>query len=663
MAHHPSLTFATGCRGPTLRPVQVVVRPWEPEGPAARPLTVTIVQQGAWASPLPTMPLAAGYLKAAADADPRLRSQVDITIENLRGGLDVRSAAVHLLGGRVPDVLAFSVLGWNQRSFVELARTFKQLRPDGLVVFGGNHVSHQGDEVLHEHPQVDIIVNGEGETTFREILAWRQRGADLDELEAIEGVSFRDPDGQVVTTPDRPRCAELGSLPSPLLTGAIPLLDETGAFPYDVALLETNRGCPYRCSFCYWGGAVGARVHEFPRDRLRAELELLGSHGVETVVLCDANFGMRRADLHFVEDLLAVRAIHGAPRYLEASWTKNKAETFYEIVRLMKREGLMSSFTLALQSMDGPTLEGMARRNMQINDWHEVVDVLAAEGLECYGELIWGAPGESPATFFAGYDELARRVPRIAVYPLLIIPNTDYDARRDEHGIITVRGHDDDFDYVLAHDQMTAEENIEAQEVIFWARVLAENSFLRGCWIALRLAPEIGQSAAIRRFSERLARSETPVATMLRSHFRPFADSAAVAGALRDLHAHRDASRALFDDWWEHDVVAHAPSSYAEFLRCVLQHDWLTLPIYVDPAEDPPHPVIEVDGERHYQLPPATLPFDVPGELAAITAGCHPGWVPERRTTELHLRAKVGFHDHVENHEVAIHYVGTPTPG
>ena len=52
----------------------------------------------------------------------------------------------------------------------------------------------------------------------------------------------------------------------PFLTGAIPMVDAAGNFLYDVGMLETNRGCPYSCSFCYWGGATGQKVRSFSRN-------------------------------------------------------------------------------------------------------------------------------------------------------------------------------------------------------------------------------------------------------------------------------------------------------------------------------------------------------------------------------------------------------------
>src|SRR5262249_35607263 len=158
--------------------------------------------------------------------------------------------------------------------------------------------------VFRMFPEVDVIVNGEGELVFRDLLTAHLDGVSSQDLGDIAGISYRDQKGEVQTTPERPRLENLDIIPSPVLTGAIELTDTAGRFRYDVALMETNRGCPYKCSFCYWGGAVGQRVKAFGRERLRAELEVFGRLQVHTVALCDANFGLLPIDEEFVDDFI-----------------------------------------------------------------------------------------------------------------------------------------------------------------------------------------------------------------------------------------------------------------------------------------------------------------------------------------------------------------------
>jgi hypothetical protein len=135
-------------------------------GKAVSPLAVRLVQQGVWDTPLESMPLAAGYMRATAEADPRIKDQTDLQILNFKGGDTLPRMAYRLFAEEIPDVLAFSVLGWNIAAFGALSETFKRLNPAGWVIFGGTHVAQQAERVFRLHPNVDIVVNGEGEFTF-----------------------------------------------------------------------------------------------------------------------------------------------------------------------------------------------------------------------------------------------------------------------------------------------------------------------------------------------------------------------------------------------------------------------------------------------------------------------------------------------------------------
>ncbi|HEY8983217.1 MAG TPA: KedN5 family methylcobalamin-dependent radical SAM C-methyltransferase [Streptomyces sp.] len=616
---------------------------------------VVIVQQGFWDLPLESMPLAAGYLKAVIDQDPGL-SHVDVEIRNFGGALTQDAMAEALFGdGTVPDVLAFSVLGWNVRAFGCLAETYKQLHPHGRVVFGGTHVTGQAERVFRLHPHVDVVVNGEGEITFRELV--RAFADGTPRLDTVDGISFRTADGTLVTTKDRERIPDLDTIPSPFLTGAIDLLDDTGRFRYDVALIETNRGCPYKCAFCYWGGATGQRVRAFSRDRLRQELTLFARLGVHTVATCDANFGMLPADLDLTEDLIGIKNAYGFPRAFESSWAKNKSAVFHDIVRRMKDAGLRSSFTLALQSLAPDALSGMNRRNMKVNEWHDLASWLTAEGLECYAELIWGAPGETVDSFLRGYDELARHVSRIAVYPLLLLPNTEYADHRDRYGIVSLRGESDDFEYVLAHDTMTYAENRAMRLFVFWSKVIAEGGVLRHSWLPLRELAGWTQSRVLRHLADWVETSSDPVAATLAAAARSSVDARAEGETVARLFSD-PAARRVLTTWWTTALGPCLPAEHRPFLDEVYRLDLLT-----HPACGPDRlPHVVVDGEPRLLRAAETLAYDVQTALTALRNGDTPDLTPRPTTIDLYYRP--GAPDVVAsmNHETVLHFMGTPVP-
>lgn len=624
---------------------------------------VHLVQQGIWDMPLESMPLAAGYLKSTALADDRIRAATEITIHNFRGGTTNARMANTLFGAETADVIAFSVLGWNFHSFGSLAATFKQLNPDGLVVFGGTHVAGQAARVFRMFPEVDVVVNGEGELTFRELLRARLDGAGRHDLGGVDGISYRDRHGATATTAERERIQDLEVIPSPFLTGALDLTGADGAFRYDVALMETNRGCPYKCSFCYWGGAVGQKVRAFSMDRLRRELDLFGRLKVHTVVACDANFGLLPADAEFVEALIETRDRLGFPRALETSWAKNKSKNFYRIVKMMKDAGMRSSFTLALQTLSDSALDLMNRRNMKVNDWEDLVAWLGKEGLDCYAELIWGAPGETTASFMEGYDRLSRRVSRIAVYPILLLPNTDYMDKKDLYGLKTVRGDHDDFEYVVAHDTMTVAENQQMQRFLFWARVVAENAVLRCCWPALRHYAGLTQSQVLTDLDTWVDGVEDSAAVPLRACVDSAVGGTGAFGtAITYLFTDPEAKR-LLRRWWDESIRPKVPADAAPLLDEVFRYDLLTQPVYRPadgPSQDRDLPVETVRGEDYYVRAGVRLGYDVPAILTALRAGTAPGTAPSPRTLDLYYLTGSESAVTSTNHEIVMQFMGMP---
>lgn len=628
--------------------------------PQPKPLTVFLVQQGVWDMPLESMPLASGYLKATAMADDDIRAHADIEIRNFRGGATHAIIANDLFGGNVPDILAFSVLGWNYRAFGSLAATFKQLNPDGWVVFGGTHVTAQAERVFRMFPDVDVVVNGEGELTFRDLLKARLSGASPRNLSAVPGISYQGEDGSTRTTQDRERIEDLDIIPSPALTGAIDLTNDQGRFRYDVALMETNRGCPYKCAFCYWGGAVGQRVRAFSRERLRAELEVFAKLKVHTVVACDANFGMLGTDKEFVDDLISIRDRYGFPRALETSWAKNKSKTFYDIVGTMKESGMRSSFTIALQTLSDEALGTMNRRNMKVNEWESLADWLDHQNLDTYAELIWGAPGETVESFMQGYDKLARRVSRIAVYPMLLLPNTDYMEKKDRYGIISVRGETDDFEYVLAHDTMTFAENRQMQRFLFWARVVAENAVLRHAWVAARELAGVTQSQLLMNLDAWVTRTDDPSATPLRdAQAKAVGGTAGFGAAITYLFTAPEAKRML-GRWWKESVRPLFPAEFESVLDEVFRYDLLTHPA-CETAEGKSVeglPTAQIRGEDYFLRTAVRLEYDVPKIIAALRKGKRPDLAPAPVTIDLYYKTGAASAVTSTNHEIVIHYMG-----
>jgi radical SAM superfamily enzyme YgiQ (UPF0313 family) len=149
-----------------------------------------------------------------------------------------------------------------------------------------------------------VTVRGEGEETAAHALealaeVVGQPNPDLTVLADVPGLSFRHPvTGEVVRTENRDRIADLDSVPSPFLTG---LFDAYAEVPGARVVIETNRGCPYGCTFCDWGSATLSRIRQYDLDRVFAELDWCADAKAFSVGPADSNFGIFKRDVDIAE--------------------------------------------------------------------------------------------------------------------------------------------------------------------------------------------------------------------------------------------------------------------------------------------------------------------------------------------------------------------------
>lgn len=633
---------------------------------------VWLAQQGVWDMALESMPLACGYLKATAEADETIRREMDIRIFNFGGGHSTLDMVRRMLIEEVPDIIAFSVLGWNQQRFAAVANTFRQINPSGWTVFGGTHVAHQDKRVFGSFPAVDVIVNGEGEFTFRDILSAYLVGKSRHELDAIDGISFRRADGEIVKTKDRPRIADLNTIPSPFLTGAIPMVNQVGEFAYDVALMETSRGCPYSCAFCYWGGATGQKLRSFTIERLEAEIELFAHHKVANMALCDSNFGMLSQDERFIEAVIKAKQTYGFPKHVESSWAKNKGKVFYNIVRRMRQAGLHSSFTLALQSLSDVALELMRRTNMKVNEWEDLAAWLRRDGFGLYAELIWSVPGETYDSFITGYDKLAQHVSRIATYPLLLIPNIEYSENRHKYEFVSVHGDKDDYEYVLAHKTMTFAENARMHRFLFWARVMGEYIVFQWAWAPLRRIAGMTQSQVMLSLDAWIDTQTDQISKGLQACRAEVVDHLDASRVTRGIHffAVERAIGPLLERWWEEEIIPKVPEQHRPFFRDLLRYDLAIRPLYAPQDVDDANPstraytstnqeelaVEHVDGELYFVRRGLTFAYSMPDAISQLLANPEQALVPEQHRIDLYYKG--GFHHYLDNHEQYPQFMG-----
>ena len=337
------------------------------------------------------------------------------------------------------DLVGFSTYVWNGRISLEIARRLKALKPGIVVVFGGPHVPDQPEAFLRANPQIDLAVHNEGERTFLRLLeAWPDRDA----WAALPGVSMVGADGAFVRNPNIDRVRDLDEIPSPFLEGAFDAIMDENPHESWIGLWETNRGCPFRCTFCDWGSATAGKVTKFGEERLYREVDWFAKRKIEYIFCCDANFGIQKRDVDIANYVADVKKTTGYPVALSVQNTKNATERAYLTQKILSDAGLNKGVALSMQSVDMPTLEAIKRDNISLGTYMELQRRFTKDKVETYSDLILGLPGETYESFVRGVDQLMENGQhnRIQFNNLSILPNAEMGdpAYQKKYGMVTV---------------------------------------------------------------------------------------------------------------------------------------------------------------------------------------------------------------------------------
>ena len=215
---------------------------------------------------------------------------------------------------------------------------------------------------------------------------------------------------------------DLSTLSSPYLAGRMDkFLDD----PHLAPIVETNRGCPYSCSFCAWGSATQSKVRQFPLEQVVEEIKYATARSAnpqKLLYLADANFGMLKRDEDIARTIAECGEKNKFPKQTYVYFAKNTNERVIRVAELMKS---VTSMSMSKQSVNENVLENIKRKNIP----HQQYDKLSLEcqkrGITTFSELIYGLPGETYESFVHGVIQTVRQKASVAMYPMLLIEGAE----------------------------------------------------------------------------------------------------------------------------------------------------------------------------------------------------------------------------------------------
>ena len=280
------------------------------------------------------------------------------------------------------DILGLTCYVWNQVANDKIAQIYKEYRPDGMVIYGGPNVTTN-----MERDYVDHFIMGPGEIEFEKLLD--------------------------------PTADSAYAIPTPYTDGLFDDIIKDGFVAF-----ETNRGCPYGCAFCDWGGVARSKITKASEEETNATIEHVLKHKPKRLEILDANFGIFERDLNFVKHIVDKK--QRDDMWLTfAGFAKNGSKWLPEIMNLTMDNfnDRLRNVKISLQTLSPEVLNTIDRNNIKPEKLLQIINEL--DNIDISSELIIGLPGETADSWrqtLKKHKELGITFGR--GYPLYVLPNT-----------------------------------------------------------------------------------------------------------------------------------------------------------------------------------------------------------------------------------------------
>lgn len=330
---------------------------------------------------------------------------------------------------RSPQFVGFSCYIWNISLIRSLIPDLVRILPGVPIWLGGPEVSFDCGEILQTMPQVKGIMRGEGEETFASLAQLyeetKMAPSDL-QLSAIDGISFRGEDGEIIETPDR----------EPLALDRIPFYYKDippEQMEHRIVYYESSRGCPFSCAYCLSSVEKGLRFRSL--SRVLEELDYFLEQKVPQVKFIDRTFNCKKSHAmaiwnHILEKDRGITNFHFeiAADLLDEEELELLGQMRPGLVQL--EIGVQSTNPETLKVIHRPTdLEKIGCTTARINEGKNIHQHL---------DLIAGLPFEDFASFQNSFNQVyAMRPEQLQLGFLKVLNGSPMEAMANGYGIVS----------------------------------------------------------------------------------------------------------------------------------------------------------------------------------------------------------------------------------
>lgn len=345
-----------------------------------------------------------------------------------------------------PTIVGFSVYIWNEHFSLTLAKKLKSLSPSTYIIWGGPQCDiHYNENFFSQHQYIDLVVPSDayGERSITDILDNISQNKKLiaDQIQYCYYPSIDRSRKFNSLSPNKREFVWPQNLYRSQHKFIIPFILKNDR---NVLLIETSRGCPYKCSFCDWGGGTYTKTVKKNFAIVIDEISWACENKIDTISFTDANFGMYSIDIEYIKHVIKEKEKYGFPKQVIIQPTKTKIDQLTKIYTLLAEHDLLSHYQISIQDLNDEVKKNVDRIDFSFEDQVQMFKQLQKiKYRPIWIESILGLPGSSIST-------VKESIQRISLeklqYPLshhwAMLPATPAadPSYREKFKLITVKG-------------------------------------------------------------------------------------------------------------------------------------------------------------------------------------------------------------------------------
>ena len=369
-------------------------------------------------------PTGIGYL--ASYSISKLGDQVDFKLFKSTNKL------LEEVDKKKPDLVGLSNYTWNQSLSKFAGRWIKQRHPFLPIIMGGPNIRLERpgiENFLRTNEYVDTYCMFAGEISVYKIVKFLLNQSKQNKIsDSLRGHIINGCysifNNKLVGNSDYEKPNELDDVPSPFLTGMMDTFLGEGYYP----IVETNRGCPFSCTFCVWGISALNKVLKFSMDRVKSELSYIAKskYNTSVIVLADANFGILPRDAEIAQHMRDMYDQNKSFSSIRMYWAKISKPQIVEIGRIL---GQLTRTYIAFQSLDDKVLENIKRKNIRTSELLDMIEKLKGFSYGAQTDFLVGLPGETYQSHLNSLEKaLSMGIDHILGGEVELLPGSEMDS-------------------------------------------------------------------------------------------------------------------------------------------------------------------------------------------------------------------------------------------